>query len=144
MKGTGLAKLKLFGMVALSLGFITKKQLDECVVIQRESIVPRKLGAVLLSRGYITENQVREVLGIQRKSGETTSLPETKSERRRLMGDILVERGYINRQTLTAVLKRQKLLQKTGISPRLGELLISFNKITRTQLEEALVAQATA
>jgi hypothetical protein len=140
----GLAKQKLFGMVALSMGIITKKQLDECVAIQQESIIPRRLGAVLLARGYVTEGQVREILSIQGKSGETTNLPASKSERKRLLGDILIEHGYINRQTLTAALERQRLLRRTGINPRLGEILIAIGKITNNQLKEALVTQATA
>jgi len=140
----GIAKMKLFGMVALSMGVITREQLQECVEIQQQSTVSRKLGAILLSRGYVTESQVREILKVQGKTGETTSLPDTKSERKRLLGDILVERGYINRETLTTVLRRQQLLRENGISPRLGELLIAIGKITQTQLREALVVQATA
>ena len=144
MTKVGIAKMKLFGMVALSMGVITREQLQECVEIQQQSTVPRKLGAILLSRGYVTESQVREILKVQGKTGETTSLPDTKSERKRLLGDILVERGYINRETLTTVLRRQQLLRENGISPRLGELLIAIGKITQTQLREALVVQATA
>ena len=140
----GLAKQKLFGMIALSMGFVTKAQLHECLTIQEESTLPRQLGAVMTARGFMTEEQVREVLAIQGKSGETTSLPGSKSERRKLLGEILVERGFINRNTLDAALQRQRVLRQTGINPRLGELLIAIGKLTMGQLREALLAQASA
>ncbi len=144
MTKTSLSKQKLFGMVALSMGFITKAQLQECLDVQRDSLLPRQLGGVIMSRGYMTETQVREVLAAQGKTGETTSLPGSKSERKRFLGQILVERGYIDQHTLTAVLKRQALLRKSGISPRLGELLIAIGKLTQNQLSEALQMQETA
>lgn len=144
MTKTGLSKQRLFGMVALSMGLVTKEQLQECLDIQRDSLLPRQLGGVMMSRGYLTEEQVRDVLAVQGKTGETTSLPGSKSERKRLLGQILIDRGYIDENTLTAVLKRQDLLRKSGISPRLGELLIAIGKITHNQLSEALEVQATA
>jgi hypothetical protein len=140
----GLAKQRLFGMIALSMGFVTKSQLQECLEIQGSSTMPRQLGAVMTARGYMTEEQVREVLAVQGKSGETTSLPGSKSERRKLLGEILIERGFINRNTLDTALRRQQLLRRTGINPRLGELLIAIGELTMGQLREALVAQATA
>ena len=144
MVKTGLSKQKLFGMIALSMGLVTQEQLQECLDIQRDSLLPRQLGGVMMSRGYLTEAQVREVLAVQGKTGETTSLPGSKSERKRLLGQILVERGYIDQDTLTAVLKRQELLRKSGIRPRIGELLIAIGKITHGQLSEALQMQVTA
>ena len=144
MTKKGLSKQKLFGMVALSMGLITKDQLQECLDIQRDSLLPRQLGGVMMSRGYLTEEQVREVLAVQGKTGETTSLPGSKSERKRLLGQILVERGYIDQETLTTVLKRQEMLRKNGIKPRLGELLFAIGKITNSQLSEALKMQVTA
>ena len=144
MGKVGLAKQKLFGMIALSMGYVTKAQLQECLTIQEESTLPRQLGAVMIARGFMTEEQVRDVLAVQGKSGETTSMPGSKSERRKLLGEILVERGFINRNTLDTALERQQLLRKSGISPRLGELLIAIGKLTMGQLREALLAQTSA
>ena len=144
MRKIGLANKKLFGMVALSMGFLTRKQLKECVTLQQEATIPRRLGDIMLARGYLDAAQVRDILAIQGKTGETTSMPKTKSERRRLLGEILVETGAIDRKTLTAVLKRQQLLRRSGINPRLGEILIAIGKITRGQLKKALISQASA
>jgi len=141
---TRLANKKLFGMLALSMGFISKEHLQECIEIQESSTIPRRLGSILLSRGYIKEAQLKEILALQGKTGETTDLPQSKSDRRRLIGEILIERGFIDRSTLDATVKHQQLLRKTGISPRIGEILIALGKINPEQLKEALNLQATA
>ncbi len=143
MKYKGLTNAKMFGVIALSMGMITSEQLQQCLDIQQETTnVRRRLGSIILARGYMTESQVREVLSLQGKTGETTVLPADKRERRKLLGEILVERGFIDNPTLTKALRRQQLLRKTGINPRLGELLIAIGQISRQQLREALGAQS--
>lgn len=143
MKQKGLSNARMFGVIALSMGMITSEQLQQCLDIQEETAnVRRRLGSIMLARGYMTESQVRDVLALQGKTGETTVLPANKRERRKLIGEILVERGFIDSSTLTRALKRQQLLRKTGINPRLGELLIAIGKINRQQLREALGAQS--
>jgi hypothetical protein len=132
----------LFGMVALSMGLITKEQIEECLEVQRQSRIPRRLGAIMLEREYLTDAQVRGVLRVQGKISRTANWPKTESGRRRLIGEILVERGYINRETLTSALRHQQLLRKKGLNTSLGELLLTVNKITPKQLSAALAVQA--
>jgi hypothetical protein len=129
-------------MIAMSMGMVTKEQLDECLEVQQQSKKPRQIGAIMLERGDINQKQVRDILTVQGKMGDVTGLPATKSERRKLIGEIMVEAAYINEQTLRAALGHQNLLRKTGISPRLGELLIAVGKLTRDQLQKALALQA--
>jgi hypothetical protein len=133
---------KLFGMIALSMGMITKRQLDECLDIQEESGKGRQLGEIMLGRGDLTESQVRDILAVQKKMGSVADLPPTKTRARALIGEIMVEAAYIDAKILKSALEHQELLRKTGISPRLGELLISLGKLTRSQLEKALAIQA--
>lgn len=142
MGKTSFTDRKLFGIIALSMGMIDKEQLDECLEIQRNSDPPLQLGAIMLTNGHLSEKQVRQVLSAQRKVGDISSLPEDKTEGRKLIGEILVECCYIDPQTLKNVLHRQQLLRKTGISPRLGELLLAIGKLTRHQLEKALSVQS--
>jgi len=145
MTKTSLSKKLLFGVVAMSMGYATREQVNECIDIQRQSEVKRRLGDIMRQRGYLTEVQVKEILSVQGRKEETTSVPDTPSGRRRFIGEILIERGYIDRQTLNNALKRQMLLRDTGLNPKLGEILISFGKITAGQLKEALDFQlATA
>ncbi len=132
---------RLFGMIALSMGMISKEQLDDCLEAQQESKKPRQLGDIMLERGKMTEEQVSEVLSIQEKMGDFTSKQASESTGRRLLGEILVECAYIDEATLKHALQRQEILRETGISPRLGELLLAVGKLTREQLRKALTIQ---
>lgn len=132
---------RLFGMIALSMGMINKEQLDECLEAQRESKKQQQLGDIMLERGKMTEKQVSEVLSIQEKMGDFTRLQTSESKGRKLLGEILVECAYIDEGTLKHALKRQEILRQTGISPRLGELLLAVGKLTREQLRKALTIQ---
>ena len=133
---------RLFGMIALSMGMINKEQLDESLEAQRESKKPRQLGDIMLERGEMTKEQVSEVLSIQEKMGDFTGKQASESTGKRLLGEILVECAYIDDATLKHALKRQEILRQTGISPRLGELLLAVGKLTRDQLRKALVMQS--
>jgi len=141
---SGRDKHKLFGMVALSLGFITKEQLQECLDVQQKFTIPLPLGAIMMARSHITENQLRDVLRVQAKALKGNYRPKTKTQRRKLLGEILIEQGHIDKQTLATALERQETLRNTGFSPRLGELLVYLGKITPDQLKGALAVQARA
>lgn len=139
----GLTKHRLFGILAMSLGLITKEQLDECLAIQEQSTARNPLGAILLAQGYMSEKQVREILAIQSKTKKKPGTSASTARRKKLLGEILVERGHIDRQTLENVLQRQRLLRQNGLMSRLGELLLAIGKITNDQLAEALTMQKT-
>lgn len=137
-------KHKLFGMVALSLGFITKEQLQQCLDVQQKFTIPLPLGAIMLARGILTESQLRGVLRVQAKAFKGNYRHKSKTERRRLLGEILLEQGHIDKQTPATALERQETLRRTGFSPRIGELLVYLGKITPDQLKGALAVQARA
>lgn len=77
----------LFGEVCLLKGWITVKQLEQCLPPARS-----RLGHSLLVCGYITIEQLYAALLEQRKSGER-------------LGEILVSRGWIDIATLNAIWK---------------------------------------
>jgi uncharacterized HAD superfamily protein len=57
---------RLFGVMALSLGMITKAQLEECLQLQQKRGGDwQMLGTIMLEKGYMTESQVRQVLEAQ-------------------------------------------------------------------------------
>ena len=142
MAKSGRISKQLFGMVAMSMGMITQVQLDRCLEIQRKSEKRRQIGEIMLMHGELTREQVEEVLAVQKRMGDAALLPVDRKEARALIGEIMVEAAYIDEDTLERGLRRQELLRMTGISPRIGELLIAFGRLTRAQLEKALAAQA--
>ena len=57
------SKERTFGVIALSLGLITKEQLAECLQLQQKRGGDwQMLGTIMLEKGYMTESQVRQVL----------------------------------------------------------------------------------
>ena len=144
MSTTKIGDQKLFGMIAMSLGLVTKEQLDECLELQRQFTVPLPLGAIMLARGVLTKEQLEGVLKVQVKAIRGKYRDKSKTQRRRLLGEILIEQGYINRDTLATALERQQALRSSGFNPRIGELLVYLGKITPKQLRSALMTQAQA
>ena len=142
MGKSGRISRQLFGMVAMSMGMVTQDQLDKCLEVQQKSKKRRQIGEIMLVHGDLSRKQVKEVLAVQKRMGDAACLPIDKTETRALIGEIMVEAAYINVQTLENALGRQELLRMTGISPRIGELLIAVGRLTRNQLEKALAAQA--
>jgi aspartate ammonia-lyase len=72
---------KLFGVVAIGLGLITRGQLDECLRIQREEVDEgHLLGTIMLDKGYLTEKQIQEVLTAQKRMREDTTCDDSEAE----------------------------------------------------------------
>ena len=129
---------RFFGVIALGLGMINKDQLSECLEVQKESSIRRRIGAIMRARGYLTEEQVREVLSSQGKTLEDTRQIASREEKALLLGEILVDLGHLDRQVLKDIVKKYRLLCSQGENLRLTRLLISMGKVTRSQIEEAL------
>jgi hypothetical protein len=106
----------------------------------------RQLGTLLADEGLLTETELELALDEQQRTG-------------RLLGQIVVDRGYVSAFSLARVLSAQhgvevkqpeepepepKLAAVPATWRPLGRLLIENGLITRTQLAEALLAQADA
>ena len=144
MTATTLSKPRLFGMVALSLGFITKEQLEENLEIQSRFSAPIRLGDIMVARGVLSTRQLREVLRVQTASCNRAKSPRPKTTAKRLIGEIMLEQGFVEGQTLAAALKQQVILRNNGMSLRIGQILIANKQITRIQLDEALALQSAS
>ena len=65
LRRAGPVQEKAFGRIAVERGFITKKQLDEVLVIMKkleELGMRERMGAVMVKKGYMSEEQVRQVV----------------------------------------------------------------------------------
>ena len=57
----------LFGEIAVALGFLTRKQLVECIRSQKHGRTHKRLGAMCQDLGYLDARQVDRVLAHQQK-----------------------------------------------------------------------------
>jgi type IV pilus assembly protein PilB len=138
---------KNFGTLAIEKGFLTREQLDACLVDQKHSDLP--IGKLLLSQGLITEGDVRDVLNIQvggTKIGELAlkigMIQQADLDRmleiqqhRRTLGEILCDLKLIAPEDLSHV------LQKYNKQMRLGDILLKENIIDEEKLNDALQEQ---
>jgi len=61
---------RLFGVLALGMGIITKEQLEECLKLQEKGADDwHMLGTIMLEKGYMTESQIQQVLDAQTDMG---------------------------------------------------------------------------
>lgn len=81
-----------------------------------------RLGELLVKNRVITEEQLAEAIERQQELGG-------------MLGDILISLGYLDELTLI------RYLTKNKIRPRLGEMLVARNELSREQLLEAVEHQ---
>lgn len=59
----------IFGKIAIRLGFISEKQVDECLGVQLEMAddYPLRLGEIMVKKGFLTEQQAKKISEFQGK-----------------------------------------------------------------------------
>ena len=107
-----------FGEYLLDREIITREQLDEAVLLQRENNV--LLGTLALQREYLDEPRLIELLEEQHKLD-------------RKLGDLAVEKGYLSQEQLLELLQSQ-----SGNYLYLGESLIRLGFLPEESLQEHL------
>lgn len=105
----------IIGQRLLECGYITRKQLDEALLLQKKTGM--FLGEVCLLKGFVSYTQLIECL------------PGVKSK----LGEKLIGLGYITAEQLF-----QAILEQRNSGLRLGEILVERGWIDRAVLEEVL------
>ncbi|MFC1529336.1 hypothetical protein ACFL41_02340 [Gemmatimonadota bacterium] len=129
---------EFFGAYLLERKAITREQLDEAVLLQRENNV--LLGTIALQRGYIDESQLIDLLeeqhNLDRKLGELASekgyltgdqlqeLIQIQSGNHLYLGESLLRLGFISQESMVQHLEEW------------GEMTMQLEEKARTQLEE--------
>jgi adenylate cyclase len=117
-----------FGDVLVSLGFVTRSQVQEALALQH--LTGHRVGEALLSLGYITRAQLQRALSHALSAGNRVALDRPP------LGEILVGLKYLEEPVLNATLERQR---EDG--RRLGEVLVEEGLVTHQQIYEALGLQ---
>lgn len=111
---------KKFGDIAVKMGFITQKNLDEALAIQRNCVVrnrsPRRIGQILLESGKLTKKQIEIVINEQRKKRQKPELFEPVG------GGILLK---VNADKMSAYLKKTKEFDDTITADDIRAILLN-------------------
>jgi hypothetical protein len=113
----------LIGKILVEQKKINPKQLEECLVLQKE-IREKKIGAILKEEAIINEEQLQESL-------------QKQKEQHKLLGEILIEAGYITPEQLQHAL----LIQRENRKKKLGHILVELKYVTPNDICIALATQ---
>lgn len=150
------------GRVLTGLGYLSQSQLDAMVLTthQKPFVNEQRLGELLLSKGWVTPAQLDLALLEQKQTEEELGLllvrhgclsPDrlevalveqlllSKPTYRRRLGEILVQTCQLSGWQLGCVLQYKSTPRK--LDERLGSLLLRFNLLSGSQLEQALRLQ---
>lgn len=117
-----------FGDFLISLGLVTKGQVDQALALQ--PLTGSRVGEALMSLGFLTRAQLQRALSEAVRDGGAGMLDRPP------LGEILLGLKAITREQLEAALAEQ---QKSG--KRLGEVLVEQGVLQHKQLYEALSLQ---
>ena len=131
----------LLGQIALEKGFISRKQLDECLKLQADSAKWKQLGMILLDRKYISEDDLEIVLEIQRRNLETVVDNTELKLKDVLLGRMVVARRLATQGQVNACLREQEHIERMGMFLRLGEILVRKGFVSDEGMAELLEEQ---
>jgi adenylate cyclase len=118
----------LFGDILISLGLVTRPQLEEALALQ--ALTNQRVGEALVSLGYVTRDQLKEALL------EQLGLADAPAANKPKLGELLVGLKHITVPQLEDALGRQR---RDG--RKLGEILVELGYCSYKQIYEALGLQ---
>lgn len=130
----------LFGTIALKLGLITEKQLQDGLEIQKFIKDPRPLGHVLQRMGILTAGAVDSVITYQSRELLTHDNPILDRKEDKLFGSVLIQLKFARKEQVTEALAIQKSLPKDQFK-RIGEIMVERGLIRIQHVYEALRRQ---
>ena len=128
----------LFGKIALSRGFCTPDQIDECVAIQASRADGTPLGRLLVDEGHLSEQQHSEILAVQRENMKAIDPQQQKQKEATLFGKLAVREGLITEAEANECLRAQAA---QGETRSLGEIMVSRGCLTADQVKDLLAKQ---
>ncbi len=134
----------LLGRLAIRRGWVTARQIDECVRVQETMDVPVQLGMLMVERGLLELEQLQTLLLEQDRRLRRRSRRERSPLRDVLLGNAVVQQGLAQERQVHACLREQAMLEEKGVRLRLGEIMVRKGILTAQQLASVLARrQAT-
>lgn len=121
---------KLFGKIAVELGYLDPSMVDEALRVQAtlaQQSRPLAMGTVLRNLGYLTVDEVEEVLKLQKSDAGASDLYLREAA---LFGELAIENGFASRKHVEEALRLQSASPE---SFKMGMLLVKRRVITNEQ-----------
>jgi hypothetical protein len=143
------AEIKL-GRLALEMGILTPKQINDCV-FEQESRPGTRIGEIFVEKGYMTAEDVEDLLKEQkrRREGTTDTPPDaTQSQQAPRMSEeefarILIDEGHVKQMGVQECQKIQaRLLEEKGQQKSLARILVELAYLTRDEVKAIVEAHS--
>jgi len=128
----------LFGKLAVSEGFCTQGQIDECIRIQSYAKSNTALGELLLFKGHISAPQHAKILELQKKNLQAVDPLAKKRKEAQLFGKLAVREGLLTEDEVNDCLREQA---REGETRTLGEIMVAKDYLSVAQVRDLLAKQ---
>lgn len=128
----------LFGKIAVSRGFCSQEQIDECVRMQSFDNSPPPVGDLLLFKNYLTPEQHREVLKLQLERMQAEDPVGKLPKESVLFGKLAVREKLMTQDQANECLREQA---KPGETRSIGEIMIAKGYLDSNQVKDLLSRQ---
>ncbi len=131
----------LFGRLAISMGFLTREQLDEAVKYQKERAPNCPLGLVLVDKGFIQAEDLQELISAQKEAFQLVDPTRMQKIEDAIFGQIAVKENLLQQDAVHQALRDQAIEVDTGGKRRIGEILVELGLLSAEQVEWVLAVQ---
>lgn len=130
----------LFGQIAMKLGLVTQKQIDDALDLQRYAKTPKPLGVILMELKIIGEPELEKIIEAQKQMVVAAASRAKAVRQDNLFGKVAIRLKYCTDHQLHEALSIQEQLPKEKFM-RLGDLMVMKGFLTVEQVRTILDAQ---
>jgi hypothetical protein len=131
---------QLFGQIALKLGLVSQKQLDDALELQRYAKDHKPLGIILMELKIIGQAELEKIVEEQKMMVVAASSRAKAVREDNLFGKVGIRLNFFNEQQLHECLGIQEQLPKERFL-RLGDIMVTRGYLTVEQVRKILDTQ---
>jgi hypothetical protein len=131
---------RLFGQIAMKLGIVTQKQLQDALEVQRFAAGHKPLGLILIELKFVTPSDLERILDEQKKILADAGNRQKAVKEDNLFGKVAIRMGFATEEQLAECLALQEQLPKDRFM-RLGDILVIKGYLTVEQVKKVTDTQ---
>jgi len=130
----------LFGQIALKLGIVTRKQLEEALELQRFAKDHKPLGLILMETKAVTQADLEKIVEAQKAIANQAESRARAVREDTLFGKVAIRLGLCTEEQLGECLAMQEQLPKDRFM-RLGDIMVIKGVLSVEQVRKILDTQ---
>ncbi len=131
---------RLFGQIAVRLGIVTRKQLEEALELQRFATTHKPLGVILIELKYVTEKDLERIVAAQQELVAQATIRNKAVREDNFFGKVAIRLGFSNEVQVAECLSLQENLPPQRFM-RLGDIMVIKGYLQMDQVKKITDAQ---